>query len=460
MTTPATDPASNPPPDNPATEHSPVSDESFQEINHGLLQLLAVAAVAGVGVGLVGGSFHWLLAHGSVGFLEQLAHWKENGIWGLPGWLGAMVVVAISVALARWLVCFAPASAGSGVQHVEAVMREQAQPAPFKVLPIKFVGGLLAIVPGLALGREGPTIQMAAVIGTEFGKIFKLGREDRYMLYTAIAGSGLSVAFNAPLSGAAFVIEEVARRVTARRVLVTLVAIATSMAVYRGVFGNEVEFNVTEFLPSNAAEYMMYAVFGVIMGALGVAYNNTVLLGLNSFNRIAPSVSPIAKAGVIGAGIGLLAYYQPHWVGGGELQANMVLAGQYGFGGLLILLAVRWVLGPLSYSMGTPGGLFAPLLLVGALAGALFAHSANFILPETAGLTPAAFALVGMAAFFTAVVRAPITGVLLITEMSGSVSLVIPMVIAGVTASVMADLLKGEPIYDSLRARMTPATRK
>jgi CIC family chloride channel protein len=437
-----------------------IEEESFSEINQGLIRLLLVAAIAGIAVGLVGGSFHWLLVHGGAGFLETLAHWKDAGIWGLPGWMAAMVVVGVSVALARWLVTFAPASAGSGVQHVEAVMREDASPAPFKVLPIKFVGGLLAMVPGLALGREGPTIQMAAVIGTQFGKIFRLDREDRFMLYTAVAGSGLSVAFNAPLSGAAFVIEEVARRVTARRLLVTLVAVATAMAVYRGYFGNEVEFDVGEFLPSGVTEYLVFAVFGGLMGALGVAYNKTVLFGLNSFNQIAPSVSPVIKAGIIGAALGLLAYAKPEWVGGGELQANMVLAGQFGIGALAILLVVRWVLGPLSYSMGTPGGLFAPLLLVGAVTGYLFAKTLNLALPDDALLTPAAFALVGMAAFFTGVVRAPFTGILLITEMSGSVSLVIPMVIAGVTATVVANLMNGEPIYDSLRARMLAQSQK
>jgi len=154
--------SARPPSDAPRDTSSDVpGDESFAEINQGLIRLLVVAAVAGIAVGLVGGSFHWLLVHGGAGFLQTLAQWKDVGVWGLPGWLAAMAVVGVSVALARWLVTFAPASAGSGVQHVEAVMREDADPAPFKVLPIKFVGGLLAMVPGLALGREGPTIQMA-----------------------------------------------------------------------------------------------------------------------------------------------------------------------------------------------------------------------------------------------------------------------------------------------------------
>jgi chloride channel protein, CIC family len=429
-------------------------DESFGSMTRALIPLLAVAAVAGVLVGLVGGSFHWLLTHGGAGFLALLAHWKTNGFLGLPGWLAAMVVVATSVAIARWLVTYAPSAAGSGVQHVEAVMREQAEPAPLRVLPIKYLGGLLAMIPGLALGREGPTIQMAAVIGTQCGRLFGFSQSDRSMLYTAVAGCGLSVAFNAPLSGAAFVIEEVAHRTTMRRVLTTLVAIATAMAVYRSYFGNEVEFLVSDFLTTSTVDLMLFVVFGALVGGLGVLYNKSVLLGLNLFNNTARKVSPVVKAGVIGALIGLVAYWQPQWVGGGELQVNTILAGQLGMSALLVLLLVRWVLGPLSYSMGTPGGLFAPLLLVGAATGALFASGANVIMPATDLLSPSAFALVGMAAFFTAVVRAPVTGILLICEMSGTVSLMIPLLIASVMAALVASLLRGEPIYDSLRTRM------
>lgn len=430
------------------------SDDDSQEQTHGLMQLLLVSAFAGALVGLVGGSFHWLLVHGSKSFANLLAQWKAEGLFGLPGWIFAMIVVGICVAAARWLVTFAPSAAGSGVQHVEAVMREQATPASFRVLPIKFFGGLLAMVPGLALGREGPTIQMAAVIGTQCGKWFGFARSDRTLLYTAIAGSGLSVAFNAPLAGVAFIIEEVAHRITMRRLLATLIAVATAIVVYRSYFGNEVEFNVGNLLPGTIPELMAYGLLGAWIGALGVMYNKSVLLGLNLFSNIAPKTSPIIKAGMVGAFIGLVAYWQPHWVGGGELQVNAVLAGQLSLNALIILLLVRWVLGPLSYSMSTPGGLFAPLLLVGATSGALFATSINFLVTAPFVLDPIAFALVGMAAFFTAVVRAPFTGVLLIIEMSGSVSLVAPLITASVTACLVASLMRGEPIYDSLRARM------
>lgn len=434
------------------------SDDDLSEQNtHGLAQVLVVSAFAGTLVGFVGGSFHWLLVHGSQGFAGLVAQWKAGGFFGLPGWLITMCVVGLCVGTARWLVTFAPSAAGSGVQHVEAVMREEATPATFRVLPIKYLGGLLAMVPGLALGREGPTIQMAAVIGTQCGKWFGFTREDRSLLYTAIAGSGLSVAFNAPLAGVAFVIEEVAHRTTMRRLLATLIAVATAIVVYRSYFGNQVEFNVGNLLPGTIPELMAYGLLGAWIGALGVMYNKSVLLGLNLFGSIAPKTSPIIKAGVVGALIGLVAYWQPHWVGGGELQVNAVLAGQLSLNALIILLLVRWVLGPLSYSMSTPGGLFAPLLLVGATSGALFATSINFLVTAPFVLDPIAFALVGMAAFFTAVVRAPFTGVLLIIEMSGSVSLVAPLITASVAACLVASLMRGEPIYDSLRVRMAIA---
>ena len=431
------------------------SDDDLSEQNtRGLAQVLFVSAFAGALVGFVGGSFHWLLVHGSQSFAALVAQWKAGGFLGLPGWVITMCVVGLCVGAARWLVTFAPSAAGSGVQHVEAVMREEATPATFRVLPIKYLGGLLAMVPGLALGREGPTIQMAAVIGTQCGKWFGFTREDRSLLYTAIAGSGLSVAFNAPLAGVAFVVEEVAHRTTMRRLLATLIAVATAIVVYRSYFGNQVEFNVGNLLPGTIPELMAYGLLGTWIGALGVMYNKSVLLGLNLFSNIAPKTSPIIKAGVIGALIGLVAYWQPHWVGGGEMQVNAVLAGQLSLNALIILLLVRWILGPLSYSMSTPGGLFAPLLLVGATSGALFATSINFLVTAPFVLDPIAFALVGMAAFFTAVVRAPFTGVLLIIEMSGSVSLVAPLITASVTACLVASLMRGEPIYDSLRARM------
>ena len=130
--------------------------------------------------------------------------------------------------------------------------------------------------------------------------------------------------------------------------------------------------------------------------------------------------------------------------------------GEVALNGLVILFLVRWVFGPVSYATGVPGGVFAPLLLIGAAAGAGFSTLAQLIVSTPTVFDPATYAIVGMAAFFTGVVRAPLTGVLLMMEMTGTVSLMAPLLIASVSSAAIATLMRGEPIYDTLRARMTP----
>lgn len=420
--------------------------------------LLLVAALAGVVVGFVGGAFRWCLdwLHANLLLLLDWLHDPLNTS-GLPGWAWIALLSAVSVGLARALVRLAPAAAGSGIQHVEAVMHGQADPAPLRTLPVKFLGGLLAIGPGLALGREGPTVQMAAIIGTQCGRICRLNREDRFMLYTAVAGAGLSVAFNAPLAGAAFVFEEVARRITLRRLLVTLTAVATSMAVFRAHFGDLTDFVVNLSPDLTLTDLLLMTLLGAACGLVGAAYNRTIVCGLNLFAR-APSIPPEIKAGAVGALIGLIGWWHPEWIGGGEYQTQAILDGQLALGALLLLLSVRWILGTISYAPGVPGGLFAPLLLVGTAVGASLALGLHSLFG--ASLDTTAFGMIGMAAFFAAVVRAPFTGILLAVEMTGTVTLMVPLLLASVAAVAVATALGDPPIYDTLRARMIQPHRQ
>jgi len=435
--------------------NSALEEESLETTNHDLFRLVVVAAIAGIAVGIVGGCFHWLLLHGQSGLAQRFADWKSNGLFGLPGWIAAALIAGTAVGIARWLIRFAPTAAGSGIQHVEAVIRHQASPAPLRALPIKFFGGLLAMIPGMALGREGPTVQMAAVIGSQCGRIFGLNRDDKFLLYTAVAGAGLAVAFNAPMAGVAFVVEEVSRRVTTRRLLTTLIAVGTSIAIFRAYFGNAVAFSMDSLKAADAASLFIFAGFGVFLGAAGVLYNKSILFGLNLFSACTRKISPPIGAAMVGAMVGLLGYWQPFLVGGGESQVQTILTHTLSINTLVMLLLVRWALGPASYAPGLPGGLFAPLLLVGATMGAILASVINWIPSIAGGADTATYAMVGMAAFFTAVVRAPFTGVLLIIEMSANVALTPALLIACVTAALTASLMRAEPIYDSLRARMT-----
>lgn len=427
-----------------------------------------IAGVAGALVGLVGGGFRWCLVHadqlrGSV--LEAAA-----GL-GAAGRLIPVVLTAVGAAAACAIAQRVPHAAGSGIQHVEAVWRHEAEARTAWLLPAKFLGGLIAIGSGLVLGREGPIVHMGAAIGSAAGRRGRLdaadsvdsvdaedaegaqGAEDLRMLHIALGGAGLAVAFTAPLGGLLFVCEEVTGTVRPRLVLLTLVGTVTAVACSQLLVGDALVLPLSD---APAPPLWMLPVFllsGMTAGALGAAYSALVVRTLEVCDRLT-RVPLVARAAVIGAGVGVLMAFDPLLTGGGDqLSERLLTGGSLTVAALVLCLAVRFVAGPLSYAAATPGGLFAPLLALGALWGTLTHALASPLLPAgSAGA--AAFAVVGMAAVFTGVVRAPLTGAVLVVEMTGSGALLLPLLIACFAAAVTADRLGGEPVYDALRRRM------
>ena len=406
---------------------------------------LAVGALAG----LVGTAFHVAL-DGADRFRASMLDWAH----GSPavGWLAPVLLAAAAAFIARWLVRrYAPNASGSGVQRVEEIIRGDVAPMRAAVLPVKFVGGVLALGTGMALGREGPTVQMGATIGYLCWRVFKLRAGDARVLLAAGAGAGLAAAFNAPLAGAIFVFEELLRRFELRIAVATLAACSAALAVMRSLIGDHLVFSVPTIEVELFPGYLMFLVLGGVMGALGVAYNRMIVAGLDLVDRVR-RVPPEIPAAIIGGVVGLLAWLWPNVVGGGESQVQGVLDGGYSLGALGFLFALRLLLGPLCYAPGLPGGLFAPLLVVGAAAGMLFGMAVETLFP--AMTTPlSAFAAVGMGALFVGVVRAPTTGVALVVEMTGATSLFVPLLTACASAVAVPSMLGSPPIYDTLQAR-------
>lgn len=438
--------------DSTAQPHvGPFDEHDHQKGPRKLLVLSLVAIVAGALVGLVGGYFRWFLtAADDLRF--SIVEWAGRFSWW--GVLVPIVLAAIAVAIARALVRLAPESSGSGVQRVEAAMKEQTGLERLRVIPIKFVGGVLALGSGMVLGREGPTVQMGAAIGSKLSQWVRLGRSSSYSMEASMAGAGLAVAFNAPAGGAIFVFEELTKSVRLRIVVPTIAGTAVAIAVSRWILGNAPEFVLPSFaIPANST-LIAFGIFGAIVGALGVGYSATVVWFLNANDRI-KSVPPVAKAAVIGAIVGAAVWYSPSLTGGGDDFAQTTLTGAPPLLTVVGILIGRWILGALSYSAGTPGGLFSPLLALGAACGYLFGGIVNLVIPDL--LAPWQFALVGMAAFFSAVVRAPLTGAVIVAEMAASTSLLLPSLLACAAASVVATLMRSAPIYDTLRHRMLNA---
>lgn len=423
--------------------------EEMTEGRRAMGRLVAVALVAGLVTGLVCGLFRLVLRWADHARIDVM---REVRPLGVAGWLIPVVGVAACAAAARALVRLAPEAGGSGVQQVEAVMRGEAAPARPRVLPVKFVGGSFALGSGMVLGREGPSVQMGAVIGGWLSARDGMAEVDVRRLQAAAAGAGLGAAFGAPLGGLVFTLEEVARSVTVRIVTAALVASAASIAVAWTIVGRAPVYAVSSPPVPSWRVAVPVLLFGAVLGALGVAYNRLIVWFLDAAERLA-GVAPEIRAAVVGGIVGACLRVEVSWVGGGDALSDRVLADARPGLALAGLLLLRCALGPLSFAAGTPGGIFAPLLLVGALAGGLFAHVADALWPALS-LDPVAFAIIGMSTFFAAVVRAPVTGVVLIVEMTATTSQALPMLGAAAAAVVVATLLRGMPIYDTLRLRM------
>ncbi len=427
-------------------EEKALAIEPASSPRDGLLVLGVLSLFVGAAVGLVGACFR-------LG-LEQACYLRDMLItWAHVAPSGAVVLViaacALATAVAAWLVRrFAPHAAGSGIPHVECVLNGEIPPAPFRLVPVKFFGGLLAIGSGLALGREGPSVQMGASIAHLIGHLFRRKLSDCLVLLAAGAGAGLATAFNAPIAGAVFVLEELARRFDTRITIATLGASAGAIAVSRVFLGDQPDFHVGELPYHGFATVPMHLLLGVVAGLLGAAYNQTILGALAVTERFLWPVE--LRAALIGAAVGLIAWFAPGLVGGGDALTQRTLAGTETILWLALVFLLRFVLGPACYAARTPGGLFAPLLVLGAQVGLFFGIVCVGALPGLAP-DPRALAVVGMAAFFTAVVRTPVTGIILVIEMTGCVTLLLPLLSACFAAMVVPTLLGNPPIYDSLR---------
>lgn len=437
------------------SSYGPAADESK------LLTLASSALVAGAGSGLVAAIFRLVL--------ERADHWRDVLIsrahhHPLIGFVLLVAGCAGAVALAAWLVRrFSPQASGSGIPQVEAALTGDLPPAPPWTVPVKFVGGVFAIGAGMALGREGPSVQMSAVVAHMVGKWFHRSWPDRRTLLAAGAGAGLAVAFNAPIAGAVFVLEELVRRFEIRIAIAALGASSTAILISRLFLGDAPDFQVTVSIKAATATgplpyaaavvWPLYLALGIAGGVAASVYNRTVLGTMSLARRLDDHWPVEVQAAAIGALIGLIGWFAPGLIGGGDDITQQMLAGGSAIAMIPFAFLVRFGLGAVCYAARTPGGLFAPLLVLGAQLGVVCGVLCQAIFPDV-GIEPAAFAVVGMAAFFTGVVQAPITGIVLVIEMTAAFTTLLPMLAACFAAIVAANLLRTAPIYDSLRERV------
>lgn len=407
-------------------------------------RLFVRSLIVGLIAGLISVLFRLALESVEL-FRTEVFESMANFGWG-P--IGAAAFSAGLIAMGVWVVVrFAPETAGSGIPHVEGVLHNRLPFRWLRVIVVKAIGGVLAIGGGLTLGREGPTVQMGAAVGAGVGRGDGSEPEEAQALIAVGAGAGLAASFNAPLAGMTFVFEELRGGFRAGDFMAALLATTVADYLAREFLGQNPVFGALSLSTPPLAFLPLALLIGVLGGGLGVLFNSALFATMTGFARV--RLQKWMLAAICGIVIGLCGFWWPSIVGGGHNLLKEALLSPPLWTIAIMLFAVRTVLTLGSYATGASGGLFSPILVLGAFLGVAI-HG----IVHTEG-HPAVPVILGMAAIFTGSIRAPVTGVLLMIEMTGNYALILPLLVSVLTAEFLAGELGGKPLYAALLARNT-----
>lgn len=453
-----------------------------------------VVAARAVVCGLIAGVLVTCYRQG-VEWGTQFARWMYPQIrvnpWFLAPWALAVVAVGFFVA---WLVKLEPMASGSGIPQVEGVVRLGLKMRAGIVLLVRFAGGLLCSMFGLSLGREGPSIQIGAAASqgvaqsmrrlghhnSAGGKLKSVSDSDNVsgsspangfsqtdghegaggnktaetnILITAGAAAGLSSAFNAPLSGMMFALEEVHHNFSPAILLSAAAASISADFVSKYWFGLKPVLDFARLSQLSLPQYWWMIPLGLIAGLIGVAMNKLLLGFQTLYNKLLWRIRPMISL-AIALPVGI---FLPQVLGGGESLIGFAERATDGIALLAILLVAKMLFTSTSFGSGVPGGIFMPILAVGTLTGSIFGVALHAVTINGNPLVSAKiiplFAVCAMAGALTASVKAPMTSILLTVEMSGTLMHMLPVAACSFIALLVSDLTNTEPIYDALLDR-------
>ena len=360
------------------------------------------------------------------------------------------IALAVMGILIDWLTKWEVDSAGSGIPQVYAEVKGHMEANWAKVLFSKIVAGVLTALGGLSLGPEGPSVQIGGMAGKGIAKIFKGSKTDELRLILVGSAVGITAAFNAPLAGVLFVFEEINHGFDKTLVFIALVSAIVSDFISKIIFGQSTILNfpvLTIPLPS----YWILVVLGLFIGLLGYIYN----IGMIKSSDIVANlkIPSWLKFVLVFMVSGVVALLIPEISDGGHFMMDMLDIAVPSLGVLVLLLVLKYLFSMFSFSSGAPGGIFLPILVLGAYIGAVFG---SIVVPAFGWQHDLIyrFVVISMAGFFAATVRSPITGIVLLAEMSGSTESLVGMIIVSLIAYVVPTLLGNEPIYESLYDRL------
>lgn len=374
---------------------------------------------------------------------------------GLICWaLGSIIMgILLGILAQRY-----PNIKGSGIPQVEGQLKCQFDEKWWPVLWRKYIGGIFSIGSGLFLGREGPSIQLGAAIGQGVVETAKVDSLNRRLGIASGAAAGLSAAFNAPIASTIFILEEVYHNFSPLIWLATFVSSLCSNMVSMTIFGLKPVLNVPYKMELPVNLYWHLIVIGLILGLLGRFYQY-VILHLDRWNQKISWLPPVAYPVIPLLLVIPIAWYLPYTLGGGNKLIASLQYLPYSFSLFIGLFALRFVFSMVSYGTQLPGGIFLPILTLGAVFGAVYCSAMSML-----GILPAKylpnFIIYAMAGYFACISKAPFTAILLITEMVGSLAHLMPLAMVSITAYLIVDVLHGRPIYTEMFENFIGLRRK
>ncbi len=415
-----------------------------------ILLIYGIVILLGVLTGVIGSCFQLSIValSGQLKNLYQLVN-IHGGPVSLIAAVTSMIMVLVAWLLVRYI---SPDAAGSGVPEIEGALLYERPIVWRRLIPAKFFGGILAISSHMVLGREGPTIQIGGNLGEMLGGWFNISRHRRDTLIAAGAAAGLATAFNAPLAGVLFVVEEMRHVFNFSFTNFSIVAIACVAAtiVQQLIIGTQPAIVMDVFNLPSLGSLVWFFLFGIVVGFVGLLFNTVLIQCLRGSDAFSIK-KRVAFVLIVGAVMGYLGYVHPEIVGGGYDIIEQSLSMRPSLSFLMFLLIVRFMAGMLCYSTGVPGGIFAPMLALGTLLGLACSYILQWSVDST--IHPGMFAVAGMGALFSASVRAPLTGIVLVVEMTQNYSLILPLMVTCLTSTTVVQLFGNPPIYTQLLHR-------
>ncbi len=386
-------------------------------------------------------------------YAEKFVFWMADLVEKKPLYIAVFfVLLAVFAVAVQKILDWEPMISGSGIPQVSGEMKGYLNLTWWRVILAKIVGGTLCIIGGMSLGREGPSVQLGAMAGKGVAKMRKYDKTEERTLISCGAGAGLAAAFNAPLSGVMFSLEEIHKNFNSLVLISTMAGAAIADFLSKYVFGFSTVFQFEELEVFPLRYYWVLVLLGILLGCCGAIYNKVMLSVQAMYKKINGKAKKF-KLFIPFFTSGVLLVFMPQVLAGGHAMVEILERSNQLLLYLIVLLLVKFLFSAVCFGSGAPGGIFFPLLVLGAYIGAIFGTISIHVFGVDMGLINT-FIILSMAGIFASIVRAPITGIILIAEMTGTMEHFIALVFVCIISYVFAYAMKSEPIYESLLDRI------